>query len=116
MLDLDYMERIYPEFVSKGLNFSNSRPVRGHFMVGEAASSTGRTDSEQYIVCDKSDEMTHKESSYAERNPADDGMFLLCGCGRRCVATASCVVEGSGKDRDSFGFDFPIVAAIIFLP
>lgn len=90
--------------------------MRGHSIAGEAASSTGRTDSKQYIVCDESDERTHKESSYAERNPADDGLLSLCGCSRRCVATASCAVEGSGKGRDSFGFDFPIVAAIIFLP
>lgn len=85
-------------------------------MGGEAASSTGRTDTEQYIICDKSEEMTHKESSYAERNPADNGRLSLCGCGRRCGTTASRVAEGSGKDCDSFGFDFPIVAAIIFLP
>lgn len=36
--------------------------------------------------------------------------------GRRCVATASRIAKGSGKDRDSFGFDFRVVAAIIFPP
>lgn len=51
-----------------------------------------------------------------QRNPADDGRLSLCEYGRRCVATESCVVEGSGKDHDSFGFKFPVVAAIIFLP
>lgn len=29
------------------------------------------------------------------------------------AATASRVAEASGKDRDSFGFDFNIVAAVI---
>lgn len=85
-------------------------------MGGQTASSTLRIDTEQYIICDKSEEMTHKESSYAERNPADDSKLSLFGCGRRCVATASHVVEGSGKDRNSLGFDFPIIAAIICLP
>lgn len=36
--------------------------------------------------------------------------------GRRCVATASRIAEGSGKDRDSFGFDFRVVAAVISPP
>lgn len=113
-LDLDHTVRIYTKIVPKSPNFC--WPVKWHSMGGEAASSTGRTDTEQYIICDKSEEMTHKESSYAERNPADNGRLSLCGCGRRCGTTASRVVEGSGKDRDSFGFNFPIVAAIIFLP
>lgn len=32
------------------------------------------------------------------------------------VATASWLAEGSGKDRESFGFDFWIVAAVILPP
>lgn len=116
LVNTAWFRSIDPKFVPKSPNFSKGWPVRGHSMGGEAPSSTGRTDTEPYIICDKSEEMKHKESSYAERNPAGDGKLSLCGCGRRCVATASRVVEGSGKDHDSFGFDFSIVAAVIFLP
>ena len=43
--------------------------------------------------------------------------YMALECKRVCMgsmaATASRIAEGSGKDRDSFGFDFTIVAAII---
>lgn len=46
-----------------------------------------------------------------------EGELLHSLWGRRCggyrAATASRIAEGSGKDRDSFGFDFRVVAAVI---
>lgn len=61
------------------------------------------------------EEMSDKESSYAGCNPVEGGGLLHSLWGRRCdgVATASRIAEGSGKDRDSFGFDFRVVAAVI---
>lgn len=49
------MVRIDPEIVPKSPNFC----LEG---------STVKTDTEWYIICDKSEEMTHKESSYAEKS------------------------------------------------
>lgn len=62
------------------------------------------------IICDKSEEMRNKESSFA-----GGGGLLNSLRGRGCVgaAAASRIAEGSGKDCDSFGFDFRVVAAII---
>lgn len=45
-----------------------------------------------------------------------EGCYRLLGAGggaRAGAATASRIAEGSGKDRDSFGFDFRVVAAVI---
>lgn len=95
----------------KSKNFSKCWLVRGHSVGAETVSSTGRVDIERYIIGDKSEAM-----AFAEWNPAEHDRLSLHGCGRRCAATASRVVEGSGKDSDSFGFDFPIVAAIFLLP
>lgn len=69
-------------------------------------------------MCDKSEEMRDRESSYAGWNPVEGGGALLYslwgGAGDASgVATVSRIAEGSGKDRDSFGFDFRVVAAVI---
>lgn len=60
--------------------------------------------------------MRNKESSHAEWNPIEEGRLLHSLRGRRRVATVSRIAEGSGKDRDSFGFDFRVVAAVISPP
>lgn len=74
------------------------------------------TDTERHIICNESGEMRNKESSHAEWNPVEEGGLLHSLWGRRCVATVSRIAEGSGKDRDSFGFDFRVVAAVISPP
>lgn len=93
--------------------FPNDGIWRGHGG-GEAWVWWGSTGIEWYIICDKSEEMKDKESSYAGWNPVEEGGLLHSLWGR-CVraATASRIAEGSGKDRDSFGFDFRVVAAVI---
>lgn len=59
-----------------------------------------------------------KKSSSAGRRPVKKMKELIHSlwCGRWMyfgAATAFRIAEGSGKDRDSFGFDFLVVAAVI---
>lgn len=58
----------------------------------------------------------NEKSSCVECNPVEEGGLLHSLWGRRCVANASRIAEGSGKDRDSFSFDFRVVAPVIFPP
>lgn len=85
-------------------------PNEGASSGREAALSTGQN--EWYIIGDKKTE----KSSCVECNPVEEGGLLHSLWGRRCVATASRIAEGSGKDRDSFSFDFRVVAPVIFPP